>query len=203
MSHYKYLLDAGHGGIDKNGHYTTAPAKMFTHPEFVICEGDINRKIAKLVHLGLEQRGIDFGLVYDDVIDTPLAKRVEIADKVYEKDKRCIYISIHSNAGGGSGFEIFTSPGQTKSDKVANIFCELYKKHFPNFPFRSDKSDSDDDKEESFYVLRKTDCPAILIENLFFDNEREAKYLLSEEGQKAIADCIIECIETVERLKPI
>lgn len=203
MSTFKFLLDAGHGGVDKNGNYTTAPAKMFKHPDFTIYEGDINRKIAKLVYLGLEQRGIDFGLVYDDVKDTSLAARVEIADKAFAKDKRCIYISIHSNAGGGSGFEIFTSPGQTKSDKIANIFCEIYKKRFPEYPFRSDKSDSDDDKEESFFVLRKTDCPAILVENLFFDNEREAKYLLSEEGQKAIADCILECIETVEKLKPI
>lgn len=203
MSNYKYLIDAGHGGIDKNGHYTTAPAKMFTHPEFVICEGDINRKIAKIVHLGLEQRGIDFGLVYDDVLDTPLAKRVEIADKIYAKDKRCVFISIHSNAGGGVGNEIFTSKGQTKSDKIAQIFCEVYKKHFKDRPFRADQIDGDADKEADFYVLRKTDCPAVLLENGFFDNLKEAEFLRSEEGQQAYAAAILESIEMCEKLKPI
>lgn len=203
-SNYLWCLDAGHGGLTKDGRYTTAPNKMFTFPDgLTIYEGVINRAIALLVYKQLEQKQIDFALVYDDVEDTPLAQRVTIADNVYRKDKRAIYLSIHSNAGGGSGFEIFTSIGQTKSDKVANIFCETYKKNLPQFKFREDKSDGDADKEADFYVLRKTDCPALLVENLFFDNRSEAEYLLSTEGQKAIADCIVQCIVNCETLKPI
>lgn len=203
MSSYKWILDAGHGGM-KNGVYTTAPAKMFKFQDgLIIYEGVINRAITKLVWQQLQQLGIEFALVYDDHEDTSLEKRVQIADKIFAKDKRSIYLSIHSNSGGGSGFEIFTSPGQTKSDKVANIFCETYQKFFPSFPFRSDKSDGDADKEENFFVLRKTDCPSLLVENLFFDNRKEAEFLLSEEGQTKIADCIVHCVQNVERLKPI
>jgi len=203
-SNYLWLLDAGHSGIDKNGKYLTAPAKMFTFPDGVtVYEGVINRKIAELVYMALETKQIDFALVYDDIEDTPLSQRTMTADNVYRKDKRAVYLSIHSNAGGGSGFEIFTSPGQTKSDKIANIFCEIYQKRFPGFPFRADKSDGDADKEADFYVLRKTDCPALLVENLFFDNRNEAQFLLSLEGQRKIADCIIDCIETCEKLKPV
>jgi len=203
-SNYLWLLDAGHGGLTKDGKYTTGPAKMFTFPDGVtVYEGVINRKIADLVYNALESKQIDFALVYDDVEDTPLSQRTMTADNVYRKDKRAVYLSVHSNAGGGSGFEIFTSPGQTKSDKIANIFCEIYQKRFPGFPFRADKSDGDADKEADFYVLRKTDCPALLVENLFFDNRTDANFLLSPAGQKQIADCIVEAIETCEKLKPI
>lgn len=207
MSNYLWLIDAGHGGM-KNGVYTT-PArigKQFTFPDpngFTIYEGVINRAHAKHVWTELVSLGIDFQLVYDEEEDYSLAKRVHLADKVYEKDKRAIYLSIHSNAGGGSGNEIFTSRGQTKSDKVANIFCETYRKLFSDYPFRKDYSDGDADKEADFYVLRKTDCPALLVENLFFDNRKEAEFLMSESGQREIACCIVQCIQNVEFFKPI
>jgi N-acetylmuramoyl-L-alanine amidase len=201
-SNYLYLIDCGHGGMDAKG-YRTAPAKMFRFKEFTIYEGVINRAIGKLIVAGLKHLEIDYAMVSDPIEDTPLSIRVSRADAAYAKDKRCVYLSIHSNAGGGSGFEIFTSPGQSKSDKVANIFAEVYQKHFPKYPFRADKSDGDADREADFLVLRKTDCPALLVENLFFDNQKEAEYLLSKEGQKAIAECILEAIKTVEQLRPI
>jgi N-acetylmuramoyl-L-alanine amidase len=203
-SQYLWILDAGHGGVTKDGKYTTAPNKMFTFPDgLLILEGIVNRLITELVYKQLELKQIDFALVYHDIEDTPLSQRVTTADNVYRKDKRAIYLSIHSNAGGGSGFEIFTSPGQTKSDKVSNVFCDIYEKSFPNFKMRKDLTDGDADKEADFYVLRKTDCPALLVENLFFDNRKEAEFLLSADGQKQIADCIVKCIESVEKLKPI
>jgi N-acetylmuramoyl-L-alanine amidase len=202
-SNYLWILDAGHGGY-KNGIYTTCPSKMHTFPDGLqICEGVINREIARRVHTRLTELCIDFALVYDEQEDDSLHLRVQRADNVFSKDKRAIYLSIHSNAGGGSGFEIFTSPGQNKSDKVANIFCETYQKFFPEYPFRKDLADGDHDKEAEFYVLRKTDCPALLVENLFFDNRREAEYLLSDIGQQMITDCIVTSIKNVERLKPI
>lgn len=202
-SNYLWLLDAGHGGM-KNGVYTTAPAKQFIFDDGLAAyEGVINRKITEVVYKQLELKQIDFALVFDDVEDTPLSQRVTIADNVYRKDKRAVYLAIHSNAGGGRGFEIFTSKGQTTSDKVAAVFCEVYKQHFPSFLFRADMSDGDADKEADFYVLRKTDCPALLVENLFFDNRKEAEYLISEAGQLAIANCIVAAIEKVEQLKPI
>jgi len=203
QSHYLWILDAGHGGLRPDGSYTTAPAKMHKFPEFTIYEGVINRAITYLVRDVLKAANIDYAFVFDDIEDTSLQNRVNTADAIYGKDKRAIYLSIHSNAGGGSGLEIFTSPGQTKSDKIANVFAGVYQKHFPNIHFRADKSDGDADKEADFYVLRKTDCPSILVENLFFDNLKEAEFLMSKEGQETIADCIVQSIRICETLKPI
>lgn len=202
-SNYLWLLDHGHGGMNAKGQYMTAPAKMHEFPAFTIYEGVINRAITELIRKKLLSLRIDYAIVAHPIEDTPLSFRVSRADAAYAKDKRAVYLSIHSNAGGGSGFEIFTSPGQSKSDSIAEIFCDTYKRWFPQFKFRQDYTDADADKEADFYVLRKTDCPALLVENLFFDNEKEAKFLLSPTGQKSIADCIIQAILTCESTKPI
>src|SRR5690606_23625870 len=176
-----WLIDAGHGGITPSGNYTTAPAKMHKFPDGLIAyEGVINRKIASKLMRKLGVAGINHVQIHDDVADLSLEIRVAKADKIFKSDKSCVFVSIHSNAGGGKGFEVFTSPGQTKSDKYAQVFCEKYKEILPQFPFRLDVADGDWDKEASFYVLRKTDCPALLVENLFFDNRTEAEYLLSD-----------------------
>lgn len=200
---YLWLLDPGHGGIDANGKYTTGLKKMFDHGDYKIYEGNINRVITKILVKMLTQAKIRHVVIPDWVKDTPLKKRVDIADEYYRLNKEAIFLSIHSNAGGGHGNEIYTSPGQTKSDKVAQIFCEMYQKMLPDMRFRKDTSDHDDDKEAPFYVLRKTDCPAVLVENGFFDNRKDADFLRSTKGQIAYADTLFESIKLVEQLKPI
>lgn len=199
QSKYLWILDAGHGGIDPDGRYTTAPAKMHKFPDYTIYEGVINRAITDILKAELKRHSIDYALVSHRYEDTSLASRVATADNIYRKDKRAVYLSIHSNAGGGSGFEVFTSPGQTKSDEFAKVFCEFYKKHFPERPLRKDLGDGDADKEADFYVLRKTDCPAVLVENLFFDNKKEADFLMRDKGQDAIAMCLFQAIQSFEK----
>ena len=62
-------------------------------------------------------------------------------------------------------------------------------------------SDGDIDKESQFYVLRKTVCPAVLIENLFFDNRADFELLRSVTFQKRlswrISQGIIRYIKTI------
>lgn len=207
MSRYYWLIDAGHGGI-KDGVYTTAPAKMHTFEDgYVIYEGDVNRKIAKKFYTLLNQHGIEFGLVYHETEDTKLDQRIAIVNKVYEKDPRCVLLSIHSNAGGGKGFEVFTSIGENRSDKFGEVIFVKYKTLLPQFVFRSDPSDGDHDKEARFAMVGYEKngkwygprCPAILVENLFFDNRAEAEYLNSDEGQDAIANVLLQSVLACEK----
>jgi len=215
MSNYYWIIDAGHGGI-KEGKYVTAPAKMHKFDDgFTIHEGEVNRKISALLQRMLQTEGIDFCLVYDEVEDTSLDSRINLVNKVYEKNPNAILLSIHSNAGGGKGLEIFTSIGQNKSDVVAEYLHQSYTKYLPKFKFREDESDGDHDKEARFamvgYERMKNGkvvwygpkCPAVLVENLFFDNREEAEYLNSEIGQHEIAKAMFEGIAQVELNKPI
>lgn len=210
MSYYTWILDAGHGGITPEGVYTTAPGKMHTFEDgMVIHEGVTNRKIAgKLIQL-MKASDYSYDVVNDEVVDTPLGERVRRADLIYGKNKNCIYLSIHSDAmpdgshGKASGLSIYTSRGQTKSDKVADIIAMSYAKLLAGFKLRKDQVDGDADMEADFYVLRKTDCPAVLVENLFFDNRREAEFLSSEEGQEKIAIALFDAMASCEMLRPV
>jgi N-acetylmuramoyl-L-alanine amidase len=191
-------LDAGHGGMI-NGKYTTAPSKMFKHKDGSIAyEGVINRRIKdKLKELIIP--GIRFIDVASTNEDKSLEDRCHVANRTYlnirYKEKKALYLSIHSNAGGGSGFEVYTSPGQTDSDKYAQICCEEIKKEFSEFPFRAGLSDGDLDKEDKFYVLVKTFMPAILMELLFFDNPNDWKYQQTDEYYQRVVKSIVSFLK--------
>jgi N-acetylmuramoyl-L-alanine amidase len=194
----RWLVDAGHGGM-YNGRYTTAPQKMYRYPDgLVIYEGVINRAIAFRLCAKLTNAHLPFEQINDNEQDTPLDVRVERANEAYDKDSSAVFLSIHSNLSGQAGFEIFTSKGETKSDKIAQVFCDTYQQSFPNMKFRSDTIDGDEDKESNFYVLYRTKSPALLVENLFIDNRFEAEFLLSESGQEQIAECLLQSIKKVE-----
>jgi N-acetylmuramoyl-L-alanine amidase len=215
-NNYRWLLDAGHGGMTASGMYTTTPAKMHVFEDgLTFYEGVNNRAIVdKLVPM-LQRLKIDFDLVYDQVADTPLSKRVATANRIHaESNARCIYLSVHSDAmpdgmhGKGSGYGIYTSIGRTDSDIIGQIFSDMYRTHLKDtdgyrYRQRQDLRDGDSDIEENFYVLRKTNCPAILIENLFFDNRKEAEFLLSDKGRQRIADAMLLAIVAIEKTRPI
>ena len=40
--------------------------------------------------------------------------------------------------------------------------------------------------EQNYTILYRTNCPAILTENLFMDNFEDAQYLLSNDGKETI-----------------
>ena len=188
-----WLIDAGHGGM-KDGVYTTplTKGKQFDHGDFKIYEGVTNRKIAKLLMVEMQYADIPFLQIHDNVEDLSLTARVKKANKIKEP---AIYLSIHSNAGKGKGFEIFTSPGNTASDPIAEEFYKDIAKDFPEYPFRADTSDGDHDKEERFTVLTETRMPAVLVELLFFDERKQAEFLLSHVGQSRLADCLLKTIK--------
>ena len=133
-SNYLWLLDPGHGGT-KNGRYVTNPHKRHVFDDgFTINEGEVNREITLVLERCLAMDEIAYKTIPSWQDDTPLASRVALADKLFETNRNAIYLSIHSNWSNpcGKGNEIYTSIGQTKSDKVAQIFCEVYQKYFPD-----------------------------------------------------------------------
>jgi N-acetylmuramoyl-L-alanine amidase len=179
------FLDAGHGGINPaTGEYVT-PGKSYRHPKHkfhqgnLFLEGVFNRQMADKIKSCLNDLGVDVHKVYHDWRDWSLDMRVNTANQLH-KTTPGIYISLHANAatekraGQARGFEIFTSPGKTRSDIIAeHIYLEV-EKAFPGMRMRPDTSDGDHDKEANFRVLTRTNMPAVLIEFGFFDNLQDA-----------------------------
>ena len=194
------ILDFGHGGLDSNGNYTTAPSKMFIYPNGEIAyEGVLNRQIGGFLYTYLRNHtnlNVVCTVREDDPRDLSLSHRVRVANQFSKEDS--IFVSIHCNAGGGrgSGFEIFTSIGQTKSDELAeNIATEVEDLYDElSLKLRYDFSDGDKDKEADFYVLRKTKGVAVLIECGFFDNPNDFELLKDPKFQSKLAYKIYEGI---------
>lgn len=199
------FLDAGHGGIDADGKYVTAPSKEFKHRKGTFhkdgwfYEGVFNRTLTNRVAQKLRDLSIPYYMVSHEYKDTHLSYRVGLANWYAKKVKKSLYISNHANAGGGSarGFEIFTSPGQTKSDKVAELHWDNVKELLGDriARYRSDTSeDGDHDKEARLYVLTRTSMSAILVEHLFFDNYEDAMQLMDDEIVERFAEAQVRTI---------
>jgi len=196
------FLDAGHGGINPkvklpNG-YTTYPSKCAQHNNGTFhsygwfFEGLFNRGVVQYIEQYLKDWGYSTMKVYDEIIDTPLSKRVTKANFAAKNYKASLYLSIHGNAAtnkNARGWEVFTSPGQTKSDIFAELLFKEVKQSFPNWIFRPDLTDGDHDKEDRFYVLTQTDMPSVLSENGFFTNYHDAKLMFDADFQKKLALC--------------
>ena len=117
------------------------------------------------------------------------------------KQYDCIYVSIHVNAAASdgkwhnaTGWEIYTSPGKTKADDLATCIFNAARYNLKDKKMRTDLSDGDPDKEANLYVLKHTNCPAVLTENFFMDTKSDVDYLLSDRGFHEIVRLHVEGI---------
>jgi N-acetylmuramoyl-L-alanine amidase len=202
-SKYLWILDNGHGGVI-DGVYQTSGKRSPVWPDGeVLYEGEFNRAIVNRLMDLCKANNIDVINLVDTAEDVPLSYRTSKANSMAKSsNKPCIYVSIHANGfsdESANGWEVFTSPGKTKSDEIATILYEKAKAEFPERKMRSSMGDGDPDKESNFYVLVNTTMPAILSENFFMTNYREChEILMSESGRDRVAKMHFEMIQQVE-----
>ena len=185
------IIDNGHG-VDTKGKCSPVwkdGSKLW--------EYEFNRDIAARIAYRCKCNGIPFKMLVTEMHDISLAERCRRANAIYDGDNEAFLVSIHANAGGGTGWEVWTSVGYSKSDAYASIFMEEAERELKEFKMRRDYTDGDSDKEEQFYILRHTKCPAVLTENLFMDTERDCRFLLSEVGRDRIADMHFKAIKRI------
>lgn len=205
MSKFTIILDAGHGGM-VNGKYVTSGKRS---PKFddgtQLYEGVNNREIVKKIIKYMEAEGMPCVDIVASEQDISLQTRVDRANKL-AKTTKCLYVSIHSDADGmgdnwtpASGLSVYTSKGQTKSDELAELVINELQDNFKsNVKWRTDSSDHDKDKEENFFVLKNTTCPAILCELGFHTNKEEATKMLTADWKNKIVISIIYAIKKFE-----
>lgn len=203
------IVDAGHGGLNPTtGEYMTPPTigkyYVFTDIGKIHYEGVSNRKQAAALEEELSKRGYNIVRVYHEYIDYPLSKRASMANKVYGQHKDCLLVSLHSNAYGNAlrgvsqsprGYEVWTSPGNSPSDRLGELIIRNYSKKFKDIPLRADMSDGDYDKEAAFYMLVRTYMPAVIIENLFFTNIDDVKLLEDDNYHSNHAIVVADAID--------
>lgn len=170
-----------------NGHGQNTPGKM--SPDGLFREWKWTREFVQRLKPRLEECGyIVFDIVTEDK-DIGLTARANRANQICAKygAGNCVFVSVHCNAAGSdgewhnaTGWEVWTTVGKTNSDKLAELMCEECE--LEGIRLRVNKTDGDKDKESNFTVIKKTNCPAVLTENMFMDTKSDVEFLQSEEG---------------------
>ena len=185
-------------------HLKSTPGKCSPDKKFF--EYKYSREICKAVKVILEDLGYKVFIdIEDEDLDVNQSKelclRCKIVNDLQKVYKNCIYISIHVNAAysdgkwhDATGWEAYTSIGVTSADKLAECLYNAAKKNLIGKKLRVDMTDKDQDKEANFYVLKHTNCPAVLTENFFQDNKKDVEYLTSDKGFHQIVRTHVEGI---------
>ena len=205
---FYFLLDNGHAKSTAGKHSAKFPDTGVRFYEY-----EFNRAVVEKIAKGFDERGIKYHILVPEVEeDIPLTTRANRANAYCKKygTNKCLFISVHANAIGhgetwenAGGWCIYTTKGVTKSDEYAKVFYEVAEETLKPYGFRcrNGKSTSEGnagpDQEANFTVIYKTNCPAVLTENLFFTNLKEAEFLRSDEGRQVIADIHIKAAERI------
>lgn len=194
------ILDNGHGQETKGKRSPVWPDGT------QLLEWEYTRKVVDAVYGRLMDTDISCVKLVPEKTDTPLSERVRRANGIAAMNSisQVLLVSVHVNAapvpGPASGWEIHTSPGQTKSDEYAQYFWDAAKRIIgDNFPIRGDWEDGEGDRDSDLYICRRTSCPAVLTENLFMDNEKDCRFLLSEDGFRKIVRIHVDAITEICR----
>lgn len=170
------VVDAGHGGED--------PGKVGVNNAL---EKDVNLQIAKKIEALLEAQGIQVVMTRendeaDDSKVGDMKKRVSLINEV----KPAIVVSIHQNSFSQSdikGAQVFYYTGSEVS-KSAALFMQEELRMLDSTNSRQAKGN------DSFYMLKKTEVPTIIVECGFLSNAQEAEKLVTDSYQNELAEVI-------------
>lgn len=180
------------------GHAETTPGKRYG--EFR--EYKWNRDMVKVLKPMLEAKGYKVFITcdMDSPVDKPLADRAKFANAVKNNSKpgdHCIFVSVHADAidnppkgnKNPSGWAVWTTPGFTNSDKLAECLITNAKIELPKIGLKCRGM-----SEANFYVIKNAQMPAVLIEHFFYTNPKDVAVAESESGFKVFGDITVDGI---------
>lgn len=157
-------------------------------------EKEINLKIAKELEKMLEEEGIKIVMTRKD--DAGLYDKSSHNKKVEDMRRRCeiitkadpvFTVSIHQNSypqESVKGAQVFYY-GQSKEGRdLAETLQKSLVEQLDPQNHRQAKAN------ESYYLLKKTPTPAVIVECGFLSNSKEAELLVTEEYQKKVAEAV-------------
>lgn len=174
------VVDAGHGGVD--------PGKIGVDDSL---EKDINLEIAERLKTILEQQDIQVVMTREE--DKGLYEETASNKKAQDLKKRCSLInegqadcavSIHQNSYHEEyvkGAQVFYYGNSGDAERLAELIQTRLKEGVDPENNRQAKAN------ESYYLLKKTSIPVVIVECGFLSNWEEAKLLQEEEYQNRIA----------------
>ncbi|MBM7583867.1 cell division septation protein DedD [Bacillus pakistanensis] len=173
------LIDPGHGGSDPGAQY-----KGFNEKDFNL---DISLKLRNYL-LQNYQVNVIMSRTTNETVS--LEARTNLANSRNVD----FFLSIHHNAGGGTGFESYIYNGNISNQTVQyqntihdNIISRISSKY--GVANRGKK-------RANFHVLRESSMPALLLEVLFIDNDNDLRLM---RNSQFVNDVVISTGEGVAK----
>ena len=165
---HKVIIDPGHGGTDSgaigNGLY----------------EKDLTLEISKKVKAYIDRNyNINTKMTRTNDTYVSLKQRTDIANQWQAN----LFLSIHVNAGGGSGYEDYIHSSLTpfrsapKQDETTSAEAQETIRGEINKVLKKYKVKDRGAKAANFHVLRESQMPAVLLEIMFIDTKKDADLL--------------------------
>lgn len=184
------VIDAGHGGSD--------PGKVGVNQAL---EKDINLDIANKVKTLLKKKGFTVIMTRTDEGGLGGSKAEDMKARVtlINKEKPSLAISIHQNSYGEEsihGAQVFYYSHSKDGESAAKTMQEALLAADPENTRQAKANDT-------YYMLKKTEVPVIIVECGFLSNPAEAEKLMTEEYQDILAEAItngvINCVSGKEQ----
>ena len=172
----KVFISAGHGGSDSG-----AVGNGFK-------EKDLNLSIALACRDYLTANGVEVKM--SRIKDEDDCTNQEVAESnAFNPD---VAVSIHNNAGGGDGAEVYSSVVGGLSKTLAdNILAEVVKSGQNS---RGVKQKRGANGSDYFGFIRMTKAPAVIVECAFVDNAADVQIIATEIKRKAMGVAIAKGI---------
>lgn len=174
------VIDAGHGGDD--------PGKVGINDAL---EKDINLKIAQRLKALLEAQDIEVVMTRDSEsgLYDPNASNKKVQDmkrriEIIDEAEPVITVSIHQNSYPEEyvhGAQVFYYTNSSEGKRLADTLQEALISIADPDNTRVTKAN------DSYYLLKKTGTPIVIVECGFLSNYTEAEKLVAEEYQEKIA----------------
>lgn len=174
------IIDAGHGGAD--------PGKVGINGAL---EKDINLKIAKKLQKFLEMEDVEVILtrdsdsgLYDEDASNKKVQDMKRRVEIIESTRPVLTVSIHQNSYHEEyvhGAQTFYYDGSEQSKMLAEKIQQVLLKEVDENNTRVAKAN------DSYYLLKKTSVPIVIVECGFLSNSEEAQRLDSDYYQEKLA----------------
>lgn len=173
------VIDAGHGGHD-----------------FGATKDDLNEKnLISEITKKIKAMSVnsDVSILFTRTED----EFIELKDRTnfINTNKPYLVLSLHINNNkntDSNGFEIFVTDKSDLFDKTKTLAEKLSSK------LSETQLKNRGLKVAPFWILKNSDCPAMVVELGFISNENDRKFIASAKGQTEIAKTIIEFISDIK-----
>ena len=166
------VIDAGHGGIDRGG-----------GPGQAIPEKPYTLDTAQRLERELQRRGFRTVMTRREDVFVPLPVRTGVANAY----RNAIFVSVHYNSAPRAeahGYETYYYSG-----KSFGLATRLHRAQLATL-----NTEDRFVRRRGFFVLRRTDIPAVLLEGGFLTNPSESQTILNSSYRQRWAENVASAI---------